>query len=81
MAGVKEERAVPDFLRMDGAVGSDPANAEKTGSWHGWPTKEISPVTLKDNEGRTVRIIHQAGQSRRCFGDLCALKDYPKSFW
>ena len=56
MAGVKEERAVPDFLRMDGAVGSDPANAEKTGSWHGWPTKEISPVTLKDNEGRTVRI-------------------------
>jgi hypothetical protein len=31
---------------MGAAVGSDPANAEKTGSWHGWPTKEISPLTL-----------------------------------
>ncbi len=47
MAGVKEEGAVPDFLRMDGAVGSDPANAEKTGSWHGWPTREITPIGVK----------------------------------
>jgi len=56
MATTKEEGAVPDFLRMDQPVSSDPANAKKTGRWHGWPTKEIAPVTLKDNEDRTVRI-------------------------
>jgi DMSO/TMAO reductase YedYZ molybdopterin-dependent catalytic subunit len=50
------EGAVPDFLRMDQPVSSDPANAAKTGDWHGWPTKDITPVTLTDNEGRTVRI-------------------------
>jgi DMSO/TMAO reductase YedYZ molybdopterin-dependent catalytic subunit len=50
------EGAVPDFLRMDQPVSSDPANARKTGNWHGWPTKDINPVTLKDNEDRTVRI-------------------------
>ena len=48
--------AVPDFLRMDQPVGSDPANARKTGNWHGWPTKDINPITLTDDEGRTVRI-------------------------
>ena len=52
----KEEGAVPDFLRMDQPVSSDPANAKKTGNWHGWPTKDINPVTLTDDEGRTVRI-------------------------
>ena len=51
-----EEGAVPDFLRMDQPVSSDPANAKKTGKWHGWPTKDIDPVTLTDDEGRTVRI-------------------------
>src|SRR5438046_10241050 len=56
MATVKEESAVPDFLRMDQPVSSDPANAKKTGNWHGWPTKDITPVTLTDDEGRTVRI-------------------------
>src|SRR6267142_3655056 len=56
MAMVTEESAVPDFLRMDQPVSSDPANAKKTGSWHGWPTKEITPVILTDDEGRTVRI-------------------------
>src|SRR6201988_239676 len=56
MATLKEEVAVPDFLRMDQPVSSDPANAKKTGNWHGWPTKDLSPVTLKDGEGRTVRI-------------------------
>jgi hypothetical protein len=56
MATVKEEGAVPDFLRMDQPVSSDPANAKKTGSWHGWPTKEVNPVILTDDEGRTVRI-------------------------
>src|ERR1700752_287930 len=56
MATLKEEGAVPDFLRMDQPVSSDPANAKKTGNWHGWPTKDITPVTLTDDEGRTVRI-------------------------
>ena len=56
MATTKEEGAVPDFLRMDQPVSSDPANAKKTGHWHGWPTKDITPVTLTDDEGRTVRI-------------------------
>jgi DMSO/TMAO reductase YedYZ molybdopterin-dependent catalytic subunit len=52
----KVEGAVPDFLRMDQPVSSDPANAKKTGVWHGWPTKDINPVMLADDEGRTVRI-------------------------
>ena len=52
----KEQGAVPDFLRIEQPVSSDPANAKKTGNWHGWPTKDINPVTLTDDEGRTVRI-------------------------
>src|SRR2546430_11929894 len=52
----KIEAAVPDFLRMDQPVGADPANARKTGNWHGWPTKDLTPVTLTDDAGRTVRI-------------------------
>ena len=52
----KDAGAVPDFLQMDQPVSSDPANAKKTGNWHGWATKDINPVTLTDNEGRTVRI-------------------------
>jgi DMSO/TMAO reductase YedYZ molybdopterin-dependent catalytic subunit len=51
-----ETGAVPDFLRMDEKIGSDPGNAKETGDWYGWPTKEIAPVTLTDAEGRTVRI-------------------------
>ena len=56
MPTTKEKSAVPDFLRMDHPVSSDPANAKKTGDWHGWPTKDVPPVTLADDEGRTVRI-------------------------
>jgi hypothetical protein len=56
MPTTKAEGAVPDFLRMDQPVSSDPANAKKTGNWHGWPTKDMAPVTLCDDEGRTVRI-------------------------
>ncbi len=56
MSTTKQEGALPDFLRMDDAVSSDPANAWETGGWYGWPTKEIKPVTLTDDEGRTVRI-------------------------
>ncbi len=56
MPPTKEESAVPDFLRLDHPVSSDPANAKKTGNWHGWPTKDVHPVTLADDEGRAVRI-------------------------
>ena len=56
MATIQNDGAVPDFLRMDQTVSSNPANATKTGDWYGWPTKEIKPVTLTDDEGRTVRI-------------------------
>ena len=52
----REEGAVPDFLRMDEAIGSDMANAGLNGDWYGWPSKEVNPVTLLDDEGRTVRI-------------------------
>ena len=52
----REEGAVPDFLRMDDAIGSDAANTGLTGDWYGWPSKEVNPVTLLDDEGRTVRI-------------------------
>jgi len=56
VAIAKEGGLVPDFLRMDQPISSDPANAKKTGNWHGWPTKDITPITLTDDEGRTVRI-------------------------
>ena len=56
MATKQEEGAIPDFLRMDEAIGSDPANADKRGDWHGWPTKDLNPVTLMDDQGRAVRI-------------------------
>ncbi|SUZ50440.1 uncharacterized protein METZ01_LOCUS3294 [marine metagenome] len=52
----RQDDVIPDFLRMDDAIGSDPANANKTGNWHGWPTKDLNPVTLMDDAGRTVRI-------------------------
>jgi DMSO/TMAO reductase YedYZ molybdopterin-dependent catalytic subunit len=56
MATTGREGAVPDFLRMDQPVSSDPINVGRTGNWHGWPSKAVRPVTLTDDEGRTVRI-------------------------
>jgi DMSO/TMAO reductase YedYZ molybdopterin-dependent catalytic subunit len=56
MATIKEEGAVPDFLRMDAKTGSVPANDGRKGDWYGWPSKEVKPVTLLDDEGRAVRI-------------------------
>src|SRR5438270_10933869 len=41
---------------MDRTARSGSANAKKTGNWHGWPTNNINPATLTDNEVRTVRI-------------------------
>ena len=52
----RQDDVIPDFLRMDDAIGSDPANVNKTGNWRGWPTKDLNPVTLMDDDGRTVRI-------------------------
>ena len=56
MATTKEEGAVPDFLRMDAQAGSDAAKIKLTGDWHGWPHKDVKPVTLLDDEGRLLRI-------------------------
>ena len=56
MATIKEEGAVPDFLQMDAETGSVPANDGRKGDWYGWPSKEVKPVTLLDDEGRAVRI-------------------------
>src|SRR5579864_7694802 len=42
MATAKGEGAVPDLLRMDQPVGSDAANAEKTGNWHGGRPRQSS---------------------------------------
>ena len=56
MATTKEEGAVPDFLRMDAETESDPSNVSLKGDWYGWPSKEVRPVTLLDDQGRTVRI-------------------------
>jgi DMSO/TMAO reductase YedYZ molybdopterin-dependent catalytic subunit len=41
---------------MDQPINSAPENAKKTGNWYGWPTKDITPITLTDDEGRIVRI-------------------------
>lgn len=53
MATQQEEGALPDFLRMDGAGAPEPVG---NGSWYGWPSKEQTPVTLSDEQGRTVRV-------------------------
>ena len=43
---------VPDFLLMDSGAETKKAK----GGWYGWPTKELNPVTLLDEQGRTVRV-------------------------
>ncbi|HIB10341.1 MAG TPA: hypothetical protein EYO17_00155 [Dehalococcoidia bacterium] len=44
---------VPDFLLMD-SPGAAPKQSES--EWYGWPTKELKPVTLLDDQGRTMRV-------------------------
>ena len=56
MATTREEGAVPDFLRMDDPGSSDAAKIDLSGDWYGWPSKDVKPVTLLDDQGRTVRI-------------------------
>jgi hypothetical protein len=65
----KEEGAVPDFLRMDQPVSSDSANAKKTGNWHGWPTRDMAPVTLtihaKPMSGEILMVIRALPSSKK----------------
>ena len=42
---------VPDFLRMD-----KPAVDGGQAGWYGWPTKELKPVNLLDEQGRVMRV-------------------------
>lgn len=56
----RREEAVPDFLRMEKSDGNPPpegvASDGKDGQWYGWPSKELKPVTLKDDQGRVKRV-------------------------
>lgn len=56
MATRQQEGAVPNFLRMDVEAGAKPASTWAGGGWHGWPTKELKPVTLSDAQGRLTRV-------------------------
>ncbi len=56
MATQQEGSALPDFLRMDGSGEPPAAAAVADGRWYGWPSKELKPVTLSDEQGRTVRV-------------------------
>ena len=47
---------VPDFLRMDSPAATGPAAHQASGRWHGWPSKELTPVRLLDGQGRVVRV-------------------------
>ena len=58
MATTREEGAVPDFFRIDAMPESDPTNTGQKETWYGWPSPSdnVKPVTLMDDQGRTVRI-------------------------
>ena len=48
---------VPDFLLMDtGAATKQSKSGQSKSGWYGWPTKELKPITLLDEQGRTVRV-------------------------
>ena len=54
----RQDDVVPDFLRMDDAIGSDPANANKTGNWNGENSTQ---------KGRTSKGCARAnGSANRC---------------
>ena len=46
---------VPDFLQIDHPTDSGSAN-QTAGKWYGWPSKEMNPVTLQDDQGRVMRV-------------------------
>ena len=56
MATQQEEGAVPDFLQMSGAGGPQSTNPHGSDSWYGWPSKQMNPVNLLDDEGRVKRV-------------------------
>ena len=57
MATPRQESAAPDFLQMEGAQApTKPASPNSGGQWYGWPSKELKPVTLLDEQGRIVRV-------------------------
>ncbi len=51
----EEDTARPEFLQMEGATREEPQSGDGE-SWMGWPTRKLTPVTLHDEEGRTVRV-------------------------
>ena len=56
MATQQEEGAIPDFLKMEGSGGPQSTNPHGSGRWYGWPSKEMNPVNLLDEEGRVKRV-------------------------
>ena len=48
MSTTRQDGAIPDFLRMDDAIGSDPANADKT---------SISGIYYKTGYAHNARLI------------------------
>ena len=56
MSTQQQEGAVPDFLRMDSPGGPQSTNPHTSGNWYGWPSKEMNPVNLPDDEGRVKRV-------------------------
>ena len=56
MSTRQEEGAIPDFLRMEGVGGPQSTNPHGSKNWYGWPSKEMNPVNLLDDEGRVKRV-------------------------
>ena len=56
MATQQDEGAVPDFLRMEDAGGPESTNPHRSETWYGWPSKQVEPVNLLDDDGRTRRV-------------------------
>lgn len=56
MAIQQDEGAIPDFLRMDGAQPAQTSQATSSKEFYGWPSKELKPVTLLDDEGKAVKV-------------------------
>ena len=50
---VTSVEVVPDFLLMDSP---NPPKKQSESGWYGWPTKDITAITLLDDKGRTVRV-------------------------
>ena len=52
-----EESATPDFLRMDRtSTNESQSYIREGGRWMGWPSKELNPITVPDEQGRVARV-------------------------